>query len=165
MYFLYFLLNKVVEQVVGGSVINGATMYKVYNTIYNIQYGDLYKVWINNSISNRFFQCFSYIIDRVHQNSPSMHFRRPNTDSGGLIRIQEWPIRIQEGQVRGGSVAVAVDVSEGWQETQDMSHVKCDTWHIICNTWHICEILIKTLLVFTVFKMHGHADKCPRKII
>ena len=47
MYFLYILLNKVVEQVVGGSVINGATMYKVYNTIYNIQYGDLYKGWIN----------------------------------------------------------------------------------------------------------------------
>ena len=43
----------------------------------------------NHSISNRFFQCFSYIMDRVHQNSPSMHFRRTNTDSGGLIRIQE----------------------------------------------------------------------------
>ena len=41
---------------------------------------------INHSISNRFFQCFSYIIDRVHQNSPSMHFRRANTDSGGPIR-------------------------------------------------------------------------------
>ena len=40
-----------------------------------------------------FFQCFSYIIDRVHQNSPSMHFRRANTDSGG-------PIRNQEGQYR-----------------------------------------------------------------
>ena len=44
---------------------------------------------IGHSISNRFFQCFSYIIDRVHQNSPSMHFRRANTDSGGPIRIQE----------------------------------------------------------------------------
>ena len=44
---------------------------------------------IGHSISNRFFQCFSYIIDRVHQNSPSMHFKRANTDSGGPIRIQE----------------------------------------------------------------------------
>ena len=42
-----------------------------------------------HSISNRFFQCFSYIIDRVHQNSPTMYFRRANTDSGGPIRIQE----------------------------------------------------------------------------
>ena len=40
-------------------------------------------------ISNRFFQCFSFIIYRVHQNSPPMHFRRANTDSGGPIRIQE----------------------------------------------------------------------------
>ena len=36
-----------------------------------------------------FFQCFSYIIDRLHQNSPSMHFRRANMDSGGPIRIKE----------------------------------------------------------------------------
>ena len=42
-----------------------------------------------HSISIRFFQCFSYIIDRVHQNSPYMHFRWANTDSGGPIRIQE----------------------------------------------------------------------------
>ena len=35
------------------------------------------------------FQCFSYIIDRVHKNSLSMHFRRANTDSGRLIQIQE----------------------------------------------------------------------------
>ena len=62
-------------------------------------------------ISNRFFQFFSYIIDRVHQNCPTMHFRMSNTDSGGPIRIQEGqygfrrantdsggPIRIQEGQ-------------------------------------------------------------------
>ena len=62
---------------------------------------NLYQVK-SHSISNRFFQCFSYIIDTVHQNSPSMHFRRPiqiqegqygfrkaNTDSGGPIRIQE----------------------------------------------------------------------------
>ena len=47
------------------------------------------KLLIIHSISNRFFQCFSYIIDRVHQNSSSMHFRGPNTDLGGLIRIQE----------------------------------------------------------------------------
>ena len=30
-----------------------------------------------HSISNRFFQCFSYIIDRLHQNSPSMPSRGP----------------------------------------------------------------------------------------
>ena len=35
------------------------------------------------------FQCFSYILDRVYQNSPSMHFRRANRDSGAPIRIQE----------------------------------------------------------------------------
>ena len=40
-------------------------------------------------ISNQFVQCFSYIIDRVHHNSPSIHFRRANTDLGGPIRIQE----------------------------------------------------------------------------
>ena len=40
-------------------------------------------------ISNRFFQCFSFIIGRVHQNSPPMHFRRANTDSGGPKRIQD----------------------------------------------------------------------------
>ena len=50
---------------------------------------------IGHSISNRFFQCFSYIIDRVHQNSSSMHFRRPNTDLGGLIRIQEGQYRFR----------------------------------------------------------------------
>ena len=44
---------------------------------------------IMHSISNMFFQCVSYILERVHQNSPSMHFRRVNTDSGGSIRIQE----------------------------------------------------------------------------
>ena len=42
-----------------------------------------------HSISNRFFQCFSYMIDRVHQNSSSMHFRWANTFSGGPIWIQE----------------------------------------------------------------------------
>ena len=36
-----------------------------------------------------FFKAFLQIRDRVHQNSPSMHFRRANTDSGGPIRIQE----------------------------------------------------------------------------
>ena len=34
---------------------------------------ECHKVSMLHSISNRFFQCFSYIIDRVHQNSPSMH--------------------------------------------------------------------------------------------
>ena len=29
------------------------------------------------------------MIDRVHQNSQAMHFRRANTDSGGLIQFQE----------------------------------------------------------------------------
>ena len=64
-----------------------------------------------NSISNSFFQCFSFIIDRVHQNSPALHFMRANTDSGGPIRIQdgqygfrrantdsEGLLQIQEGQ-------------------------------------------------------------------
>ena len=46
-------------------------------------------MWMKHSISNRFFQRFSYILDRVHHNSPSMHFRRVNTDSGGPIGIQE----------------------------------------------------------------------------
>ena len=44
---------------------------------------------IVHSTSNSFFQFFSYIIDMVHQNSMSVHFRRANTDSGGPIRIQE----------------------------------------------------------------------------
>ena len=39
-----------------------------------------------HSISYRGFQSFSYIIDRVHHNSPSMHIRRANTDSGGPIQ-------------------------------------------------------------------------------
>ena len=43
----------------------------------------------NTFYSKQVFQCFSYIVDRSHQNSPSMHFRRANTDSGGPIRIQE----------------------------------------------------------------------------
>ena len=60
------------------------------------------KLW--HSISNRFCQCFSYIIYRVHYNSPSMHFRRAITDSGGPIKFRRantdsgGPIRIQEGQ-------------------------------------------------------------------
>ena len=43
----------------------------------------------DHSISNRFVQYFSCIIDRVHQNFLSMHFRRANMDSGGPIRIQK----------------------------------------------------------------------------
>ena len=35
------------------------------------------------------FSVLSLIIDRVHRNSPSMHFRRANTNSGGPIRIEE----------------------------------------------------------------------------
>ena len=48
-----------------------------------------------HSISNMFFQWFSDIIDRVPQNSPSMHFRRGNTKSGGPIRIQEVRFRFR----------------------------------------------------------------------
>ena len=44
---------------------------------------------LSHSISNMFLQCFSSIIDRVNQNSLSMHFRRANKDLGGPIRIQE----------------------------------------------------------------------------
>ena len=44
---------------------------------------------MSHSISNNFFSAFFYIIGRVHQNSPYLHFRRANTNSGGPIRIQE----------------------------------------------------------------------------
>ena len=54
-----------------------------------------------------FFFVFCLFLLLFFANQPTFH-------SGGWL-------------VRGGSVAMAVDVSEGWQETQDMSHVKCDT--------------------------------------
>ena len=50
---------------------------------------EIRNVRIIHSISKRFCQCFSYIIDRVQQNSPSMHFRRANMDSGGPIPSQK----------------------------------------------------------------------------
>ena len=64
---------------------------QLYNLIFTVQimWFEPKSLHIIHSISNRFFQCFSDIIDRVHQNSPFMHFRSANTDSGGLIGIQE----------------------------------------------------------------------------
>ena len=37
----------------------------------------------------------------------------------------------------GGSVTVAVDVSDRWQVTRNMGHLTCDTWHRTCDPWHM----------------------------
>ena len=37
----------------------------------------------------------------------------------------------------GGSVVVAVGVSNMWQMTRDIWHITHDTWHLTPDTWHL----------------------------
>ena len=60
------------------------------------------------------FQWFSYIIDRAHQNSPSTHFRRANTSSGGLIRIL---LRLTQ-------------YGSNPSEKEEKLHMTCARWHV-----------------------------------
>ena len=41
----------------------------------------------------------------------------------------------------GGTVAVAVGVSDTWQVTGDTQHVTHDTWNVTSKTWHVTHNL------------------------
>ena len=61
---------------------------------------------------------------------------QPTVHNGGVI-------------AGGGSVAVAIGVSERWQVTRDMWHVTPDTWHVTPDTRHVhfCPFLSFLVLV------------------
>ena len=94
--------------------------------------GELKKIWLKalslifTYVEYIYFSFLNFFLLFWHfWSHPSVD--HPTVDNGGIRR--------------GGSVDVAVFISDKW-------HITCDTWHGTCDTWHAtCAIFIKKNLI------------------
>ena len=63
----------------------------------------------------------------------------------------------------GGSVAVAVDVSDMTQVTGDMQHVTCDTWQMTQDTYHVTQFFLPIFFGIFIFfvLLSAHVVRFP----
>ena len=60
---------------------------------------------------------------------------------------------------RGGSVAVAVGVSDRWHATRNTWHMTCDTWHLTYDTWYFFFFLSVRFCLFWYRCYYPHTSR------